>query len=87
MTKSNSQQHRATYASDKRVGGYLVRVVGPYANRFVGREVPVTLKSGAVQPEMLVKLIWTGVDKDTQHPVALYKFRPRPAEEEEEIEF
>jgi hypothetical protein len=86
MTKS-SGQHRATYATDKRNGGYLVRVVGPYANRFAGREVPVTLKSGDVQPEMLERLIWTGMDKDTKQAVALYKFRSRPVEKEEEIQF
>jgi hypothetical protein len=87
MTKSSGGQHRATYASDKRNGGYLVRVVGPYANRFAGREVPVTLRLGGVQPEMLERLIWSGVDQETKQPVALYKFRSRPAEKGEEIEF
>jgi hypothetical protein len=86
MTKSSSQ-HRATYAADKRNGGYIVRVVGPHANRFAGREVPVTLKSGAIQPEVLERLIWSGVDQETKQPVALYKFRPRPAEKDEEIQF
>lgn len=80
-------KHRATYATDKRSGGYLVRVAGPYPEKFVGREVPVTLKSGEQHPEKLIRLIWTGTDAETGDKVALYKFESRPREEAAEPEF
>ncbi|RWZ85534.1 MAG: hypothetical protein EO766_16615 [Hydrotalea sp. AMD] len=70
--------HRATYSTDKKKGGYLVRVQGPNAEKFAGREVPVTLKSGDEHPEKLTGLIWTGIDKDSGEKVALYRFEPKP---------
>jgi len=79
-------QHRATFARDKRNGGYLIRVMGPYANRFAGREVPVTLKSGATRQASLEAVIWTGNDNETGQPVALYTFLP-DREEEQSVEF
>lgn len=82
------RQHRATYARDKRKGGYLVRVSGPNAAAFAGREVPVTKKSGEEDKETLDALIWTGNDNETGEPVALYSFVARPREEQEApIEF
>jgi hypothetical protein len=78
--------HRATYARDNRNGGYMVRVEGPNANRFAGREVPVTLKNGDRQPEQLDKLVWAGKDKESGANVALYSFKAKP-KEEEQIEF
>ena len=80
--------HKATYASDKRNGGYLVRVIGPHANAFVGREVPVTRNNGSESMEKLTKLVHTGVDDgkvvkaDEGKKYALYKFESRPRDEE-----
>ena len=79
--------HRATYARDKRKGGYLIRVAGPYPEKFAGREVPVLAKSGDTHREKLVALIWTGADTETGTPVALYTFESRPRGEEEEVAF
>lgn len=80
------RRHSATYATDKRSGGYLVRVIGPDASRFVGREVPVTTKDGKEHMEKLERLIWAGPDKDPQtgqptgKNAALYKFVAKPRE-------
>jgi len=79
--------HLATYASDKRKGGYLIRIVGPFADRFAGREVPVTLKSREEHTEKLTGMIWTGTDENTSEKVALYHFESRPREEEAPVEF
>lgn len=81
--------HSATYAADKKKGGYLVRVAGPHASAFVGREVPV-LKKGETDPsskEKLTKLIWSGVDTESGGNVALYAFEARPRDPAEEIEW
>jgi hypothetical protein len=75
------RKHKATYASDKRTGGYLVRVSGPYPEKFIGREVPVTTRMGAEHVEKLVKLVWTGKDQESGEPVALYKFEAKPRED------
>lgn len=72
------RMHKATYATDKRKGGYLVRVVGPHASEFAGREVPVGLRSGDEQTEKLVKVVWSGKDQDSGEPVALYQFAAKP---------
>lgn len=77
--------HKATYATDKRAGGYLIRVAGPNAERFVGREVPVTMKSGDEHTEKLVRLIWTGIDTESGERVALYKFEAKPRVEDTEV--
>lgn len=88
MTESKpKRQHKATFSRDKRKGGYLIRIEGPYANRFSNREVPVTLKSGEEKPHTLDSLIWAGKDKESGKPVALYSFIPVPKEESEEILF
>jgi hypothetical protein len=76
------RRHRATYARDKRIGGYLIRVAGPFSERMVGMEVPVTLKDGTEHQEKLLSLIWGGVDKETGDKVALYRFESRPREVE-----
>lgn len=75
--------HKATYATDKRKGGYLVRVAGPNAAAFAGREVPVTTKAETEHLEKLTRLIWTGPDKETGLPVALYAFESKPRESSE----
>jgi hypothetical protein len=78
--KGSKRAHRATYAKDKRKGGYLVRVAGPHSNMFAGREVPVTMKDGTEQKEKLDGLIWSGKDKETGEPVTLYSFVAKPKE-------
>lgn len=72
------REHKATYARDKRKGGYLIRVIGPNAGKFAGREVPVTRMDDSESIEKLDALIWTGTDEDTSRPVALYSFIARP---------
>lgn len=80
-------QHRATYARDKKKGGYLIRVEGPHAGKFAGREVPVSRKDGSSDPETLTDLIWSGIDDESGKPVALYGFTPKPKELDDEIPF
>lgn len=79
----NRPKHKATYATDKRKGGYIIRVQGPYPEKFAGREVPVTMKSGESHPERLVRLIWTGTDPESGERVSLYTFESRPRETEQ----
>ena len=79
----DGRKHRATYSTDKKKGGYLVRVEGPYPEKFAGREIPVTTRDGKEHIEKLVRLIWTGKDKETGVPVSLYTFEPKPREMEE----
>ena len=86
-------QHRATYARDKKNGGYIIRVQGPYCSRFAGREVPV-LKKGETSSsgtETLTELIWSGQDDGNisgySGPVALYHFAAKPRDGEDEIPF
>lgn len=86
--KQQERKHRATYARDNRNGGYLIRVQGPYPEKFAGREVPVVLKSGKEHAEKLDKLIWTGADKDSGERVALYSFVAKPRDDgQEELAF
>lgn len=79
--------HKATYATDKRKGGYIIRVQGPNASAFVGREVPVTMKDGSEHTEKLTRLIWSGVDNESQVPVGLYAFEAKPRSVKEEVLF
>lgn len=72
------RKHRATYAADKRNGGWLIRVAGPTPEKFAGREVPVTMKGGDEHSETLQRLIWKGNDQETGEPVALYTFKAKP---------
>lgn len=69
--------HRATFATDKRHGGYLIRVAGPYPEVFAGREIPVTKKDGTESTEKLLSLIWTGPDAENGGLVALYRFEAK----------
>ena len=73
-------RHKATYASDKRLGGYLIRVVGPDADKFIDYTVPVTTRNGDVHNEKLTRLVWAGVDIDSGSRVALYHFESKPRE-------
>lgn len=85
---AKERAHKATYATDKKKGGYLVRVQGPMAERFAGREVPVTRRNGEEGHEKLTKLLWTGKDEDSGQPVALYTFEAKPRDTAEvEVEF
>ena len=94
MAKAEEKKrlHTATYAKDKKTGGYLVRVMGPHAVDFAKRKVPVTRMGGEEQEETLTSLVWSGTDTGfndrpgTGQPVALYKFEPKPREVKE-VEF
>lgn len=89
--EGGKREHRATYATDKKKGGYLIRVQGPRCSAFVGREVPVTTKDGSEHMEMLKRLIWTGTDDGEisgyTGPCALYEFASKPKEKQDEIPF
>lgn len=75
--------HKATFASDKRKpGSYLVRVQGPTASAFSGREVPVTRKDNSESVETLAAVVWAGIDDETGEPVALYRFVAKPREDD-----
>lgn len=90
MSKETAKKraHKATYATDNRNGGYMIRVAGPNANRFAGREVPVTTKAGDEHTAKLEKLVWTGKDKESGENVALYKFASKPKDStESEFQF
>lgn len=85
--KKAGRAHRATYATDKRKGGYLIRVVGPNAASFAKRAVPVNTKKGDEHMETLDRLITSGTDKDSGEPYALYSFESRPRDKDDEIPF
>lgn len=81
MAEAPKRSHKATYARDKRKGGYLIRVIGPAAAAFAGREVPVIRKDDSETMEKLDSLIWSGTDEETGKPVALYSFEARPKDD------
>jgi hypothetical protein len=88
MAKAAERSHRATYSTDKRNGGYIIRVEGPKANMFAGRTVPVTLKNNKGEhEEKLIRLIWSGTDKESGALVGLYAFESKPREVEDSITF
>jgi hypothetical protein len=88
---TDKRAHKATYARDKKNGGYIIRVQGPKCNMFAGRSVPVTKADGSEHNETLDSLIWTGTDDGEISkyvgPVALYSFKPTPKEMQDEIPF
>lgn len=90
-TDKPGRQHRATYARDKKNGGYIIRVQGPQCNRFAGRAVPVETRDGKEHTESLTDLIWTGTDDGEisgyTGPVALYNFAAKPRVDDDEIPF
>jgi len=49
--------------------------------------VPVTRKDNSESEEELDQLVWSGKDKDTGKPVALYTFVPEGAPDDEDIPF
>lgn len=91
--QSPKRQHKATYARDKKKGGYLIRVIGPHAAQFAGREVPVTRRDDSESMETLSDLVWSGIDEGTPDnpgtgkPAALYAFVPKPKDPDDEIPF
>lgn len=87
MSDKAKRSHRATYATDKIHGGYIVRVEGPHANRFAGRTVPITRRDGTENEATLEKLLWTGKDDESGQPVALYSFAPEQKKLNDEIPF
>jgi len=85
--KQAKREHRATYSTDKKKGGYIIRVEGPQASAFVGRDVPVTTKAGDEHTEKLIRLIWSGTDQESGKPVALYAFESKPRDKKDEVLF
>lgn len=84
-----TRAHRATYARDRKKGGYLIRVSGPTAGQFAGREVPVDTLRGTEHMEKLLSLLWTGAESGDYGgipgtPVALYSFEAKPFEADAE---
>jgi len=78
------QEHRASYAKDKRYGGYLIRVEGPHSNMFEGREVPVVRKDSVEETmEKLMGVVWTGKDNKSGKPVTLYRFEQKKTDRSE----
>lgn len=74
--------HHATFARDKKnPGGYLVRVEGPTAAAFAGRDVPVTRKDQSESVETLTVAVWAGIDEESGKPVALYRFEAKPRDD------
>lgn len=91
---NGERRHKATYCKDKYTGGWTIRVVGPQANRFAGRIVPVKRADESEEQEQLKDLRWTGPDKDVRTGeetgllAAIYNFEPKPkGEQDEEILF
>jgi hypothetical protein len=82
------RSHRATYARDKRNGGYIIRVEGPQASKFAGRQVPVVRKDGTEDMETLTDLIWSGINDESGKPASLYKFEAKPRDKDtDEVPF
>jgi hypothetical protein len=87
LPSKDGRKHRATYARDKRQGGYMVRIVGPHAADFrVGQFVPVTRMDGSEAMEQLNGLVWKGTDEESSQPCALHQMVKR-ARAEQELEF
>lgn len=79
-----ARAHRANYSRDKKKGGWLVSVIGPNADKFAGREVPVNSANGDETFEKLGALIWSGpctLPGFEGQNSALYTFEPKPREE------
>lgn len=78
IAPKGERQHKATFARDKRnPGGYLIRVEGPHAAAFAGRQVPVTRRDDTESVETLDVAVWAGIDDESGKPVALYRFIAR----------
>jgi len=76
MAEKKKRDHKASFCKDKRHGGYNIWVAGPMANRFAGREVPVTMSNGDEKMITLKDVQWTGQDPKTGEFAAVYDFQP-----------
>jgi hypothetical protein len=86
---AKGRTHVASYTKIRDIPfKWFIRVVGPHAGRFAGRDIPVARKDGSEETEKLIKLIWQGDDRDTGKPVAIYEFVAKPKQElDDEIPF
>lgn len=91
---AQERKHTATYSYNQRAQQYLVRVVGPHADKFAGKEIPVTRKGGAENTEQLIRVTKSGIDEgkvtpeNKGKPYALYTFVQKPrGEADEQVEF
>ncbi len=85
---SGKGSHRATFSRDKKnPGKFLVRVVGPYAEKFENREVPVQVNDGTTKMTKLTRAIASGEDDGKIIPAdkgkkwVLYHFEQAPREQ------
>jgi hypothetical protein len=81
---AKGRSHTASYS---KIRGepfkWYIRVVGPSAEKFSGREIPVATKGGEEHDEKLTKMIWNGADRTSGENVALYEFLAKPKAEVE----
>lgn len=85
VKQGTKRLHKATFASDKKNGGYLIRVQGPTPNVFAGKIVPVVKMNDDESAEALERLVWFGKDAESGIPVALYTFTQKPRKDIEPI--
>jgi hypothetical protein len=88
-----SGEHRATFCKDNYTGRWSIRIVGPRANMFAGRIVPVIKGSGDTVHEETGTLSWCGTDDGSVIPsdagklVAIYRHVAKPRALDDEIPF
>lgn len=84
---TNGRQHSASYT---RLRGeplkWFVRVVGPHALKFSGRDIPVATKNGVEHEEKMGRLLGDFTDQDTGQPVGIYEFIAKPKASPEELD-
>lgn len=86
VAPSAGRLHTASYTRIKdQHFKWFIRVVGPSAEKFSGRDIPVSTKKGEEHPETLAKMIWNGEDKITKANVAIYEFVAKPRVEDEDL--
>lgn len=76
-----SGEHRASFSWDKMAAAWRIFVVGPRANMFAGRTIPVRTKNGDNAEETLSELVHTGVleqGDDAGSNFAIYTFIQKP---------
>lgn len=93
LPSKDGRTHKATYAKDRKEGGYNLRVIGPHAKKMGRRWLPVTRFDGSENMEYALDIIWSGTDDGTEDrpgtglPVALFSMWKAPKEEQDEIPF
>jgi hypothetical protein len=88
-------KHRATYARDKKnPGQYLIRISGPYPERFEDKIVPVfSMQDKAYHAEQLRRAVWKGTENTAEYggtvgePVCLYHFDSAPKTVADDLPF